>query len=121
MKKIVVLIALVFGFATAQAQEKSKKDTYIQNGDLVEATLYFDNGVVSQTGFYTKEGKPTGQWLSYNREGEKTAKAQYSNGEKIGTWFFWSADKLTEVDYKDSRVASVNTWKNEGTQVVSNR
>ena len=63
----------------------------------------------------------TGQWVSYNREGKKTAKAQYDNGAKIGTWFFWSSDKLTEVDYKDSRLTVVNISKNEDSKVVSNR
>lgn len=120
MRKVVVL-ALVLGFATVQAQEKSNKNIYVENGGLIEATLYYENGEVSQTGFYTKDGKVTGQWVSYNREGEKTAKAQYDNGTKVGTWFFWSADKLTEVDYQDSRVAVVNTWKNEDSKVASNR
>lgn len=121
MKKIVIVFALIFGFATIQAQEKNQKDIYIQNGDVVEATLYFDNGEISQTGFYNKEGQPTGQWLSYNREGDKTAKAQYENGTKVGTWFFWSEDKLTEVDYRDSRIASINTWKNQENTMVSNK
>ena len=121
MKKIVVLLILVFGFVTVQAQEKVKKNTYIQNGDRIEAVLYFDNGEVSQTGFYTKEGKLTGKWVSYNLEGEKTATANYDNGIKVGTWFFWNNDTLTEVDYENSRIASVNTWKNDGTRVVSNK
>lgn len=121
MKKVAVVFALIFGFITTQAQEKNDKNTYVQNGELIEATLHFDSGEVSQTGFYTKEGKVTGQWVSYNREGEKTAKAQYDNGNKVGTWFFWSSDKLTEVDYQDSRVASVNTWSNKDANVASNK
>jgi len=107
MKKIVVVLVLVFGFVTIQAQERVKKNTYIQNGDRIEAVLYFDNGEISQTGFYTKEGKLTGKWVSYNLQGEKTATAQYDN--------------VTEVDYENSRIAAVNTWKNDGTRVVSNK
>ncbi len=121
MKKVVVLLVLVFGFATAQAQEKVKKDTYVKNGDLVEATLYFDSGELSQTGFFTEDGKLTGEWTSYNREGDKTAEAHYANGAKVGTWFFWKTDTLTEVDYENSSITSVNTWKNDGTQVVINK
>lgn len=121
MKKAIVIIALIVGCISAQAQEKIKKDIYIQKGDVVEATLYYDNGDVSQKGFYTLDGKLTGEWLSFNRKGVKTAKAQYDNGNKVGTWFFWSEDKLTEVDYLDSRVAGVNIWKNEESKVVSNK
>lgn len=122
MKKIVIAFALIFGFATTQAQEKNKKNTFVQNGDLIEATLHFDSGEISQTGFYTPDGKLTGKWLSFNREGKKTAEAQYKNGQKVGTWFFWSADTLTEVDYNKSVIASVNEWKdNEKTEVVINK
>jgi antitoxin component YwqK of YwqJK toxin-antitoxin module len=121
MKKIVVLLVLVFGFATVQAQERIKKNTYIQNGDRIEAVLYFDTGEVSQTGFYTKAGKLTGEWVSYNLEGKKTATALYDNGAKVGTWFFWNEDTLTEVAYENSRIASVNTWKNKDSRVVSNK
>lgn len=121
MKKIALLLVLVFGFVTAQAQEKIKKNTYIKNGDLIEATLHYDNGVVSQTGFFTKDGKVTGEWISYSKQGEKTATAHYDNGVKVGKWFFWNNDTLTEVDYKDSRIAAVSTWKNEDSRVVSNK
>ena len=121
MKKIVIVFALVFGFSTIQAQEKNKKDIYVQNGDLIEATLHFDTGEISQTGFYTKDGKVTGQWISYNRDGDKTATAAYNNGNKVGNWFFWSGDKLTEVHYSNSKVAVVNTWKNKESRVVSNK
>ncbi|MFT5891809.1 MAG: antitoxin component YwqK of YwqJK toxin-antitoxin module [Dokdonia sp.] len=121
MKKIALILVLVFGFVTVQAQERIKKNTYIQNGDRIEAVLYFDNGVVSQTGFFTEDGKLTGEWISYNAEGNKTATAKYDNGAKVGKWFFWNQDTLTEVDYKDSRIAAVSTWKNEDSRVVSNK
>lgn len=121
MKKIMMLLVAVLMITTVYAQEKTKKNVYIKKGDLIEATLYHDNGVVSQTGFYTAEGKLTGEWVSYNVQGEKTASAEYENGEKTGKWFFWNDDTLIEVDYKDSRIAAVNTWKNEGSRVVSNK
>jgi len=123
MKKIIVLLALVFGFATVQAQEETKKNTYILNGKLIEATLFHDDGAVSQKGFFTKKGIITGEWTSYNRSGEKLAVAQYDKGAKVGTWFFWSDDNtLREVQYTTgSKIASVNVWRNEGERVVSNR
>lgn len=121
MKKIMMLVVAVLMITSVQAQKETKKNTYIKNGDLIEATLYHDNGVVSQTGFYTTKGKLTGEWISYSAEGQKTATAQYDNGAKVGKWFFWNNDTLTEVDYENSRIAAVNTWKNEGTRVVSNK
>lgn len=120
MRKMIVLLVAVFAMTAVQAQEKIK-NSYIDKGDIIEATIYFEDGSVSQEGFFTKEGKLTGEWISYNREGSKIAEAQYENGDKVGTWFFWKGDTLTEVSYTNSKIASVNTWKNEGTRVVSNR
>lgn len=116
---MIILLVAVFTISAVQAQEKVK-NTYVDKGDVIEATLYFENGVVSQQGFYTKDGKLTGDWTSFNREGKKIAEAAYDQGKKVGTWFFWKGDTLTEVTYSDSKIASVNTWKNEGTRVVSN-
>ncbi len=121
MKKLLMFALVAIITISAQAQEKEIKNTYIQKGDVVEATLHYDNGVVSQTGFFTKDGKLTGEWISFDRNGTKTAEAQYQNGKKVGTWFFWNDDKLTEVSYSNSRVAAVNVWKNEGERVVVNR
>lgn len=86
-------------------------------GDLVKSTYYFDNGAVSQEGFY-KNGKVHGEWTSYNEKGAKTALANYNEGAKTGKWFFWNDNEVSEVDYADSRVAAVKTSKEE---VVVNR
>tara|TARA_R110002051_G_scaffold3395_1_gene18310 strand:- start:67825 stop:68187 length:363 start_codon:yes stop_codon:yes gene_type:complete len=120
MKNVMLALVLICGFATIQAQEEIKNN-YVLNGDLIEATLYNSEGTVSQTGFYTKEGVVTGEWVSYDREGNRTALAQYDRGVKVGKWFFWSDDTLKEVDYNNSQIASVSIWKNENTKVVSNK
>lgn len=121
MKKIMMIAAALLMVVSVQAQDDVVKNTYVENGDVIEATIHFDTGEVSQTGYFTKDGKITGEWTSFDRNGNKTATAQYDKGQKVGTWFFWSSEKLTEVNYRDSRVAEVNTWKNEGTRVVSKR
>ena len=119
MKKIMIYATAFLLTIAAQAQQKEVKNTYITTGDLIEATIYFEDGTMSQKGFFTKDGKLTGKWISYNREGSKTAEAQYEDGKKVGTWFFWSNDNLTEVNYNNSRIADVSTWKNKDTRVVS--
>ena len=118
MKNVIMLMVAVLMITAVQAQEKVK-NSYIDNGDVIEATLYYDSGEVSQTGFYTKEGKLTGEWISYNRQGKETAKAQYDNGAKAGIWFFWNNDTLSEVAYADSKIESVKTWKSENVRIVS--
>lgn len=106
MKKIFILGALlVSGLTFAQAT----KPFLEQEGDLVKATYYYENGKVQQQGYF-KDGKITGQWVAFDESGNKKSIGEYSNGEKTGKWLFWNDKLLSEVDYSDSRVASVKTW-----------
>ena len=113
MKKYMIIGALLFsGLIFANHPPKHEVA-----GDLVKSTYFHDNGTVSQEGFY-KNGKVHGEWVSYDQSGNRTAVASYNEGQKTGSWVFWSKDKLSEVEYSASRVASVKTWKEE---VVVNR
>jgi antitoxin component YwqK of YwqJK toxin-antitoxin module len=109
MKKILILGALVISaFAFAQA----KKPVLEQEGNLVKATYYYDNGQIQQQGYF-KEGKLEGSWVAFDEKGNKKSIGDYSNGEKTGKWFFWNDKSLSEVDYSNSRVASVKSWKQD--------
>lgn len=121
MQKLLVIMVFLCGVATMNGQSTPVKNSYVEKGDVIEAKIYFDSGQLSQTGFYTKDGKLTGSWVSFNRKGEKTAVANYDRGVKVGKWFFWNNETLTEVDYDNSKIAAVNVWKNKDTQVVSNK
>lgn len=108
MKKYMIVAALLcssFIFANHPPKHEVA-------GDLVKSTYYHENGAVSQEGFY-KNGKVHGEWVSYSETGNRTAVASYNEGIKTGKWLFWSKDKLSEVDYTESRVASVKTWKED--------
>ena len=92
------------------AQKNDLKKEFIKTGDLIEATFYYENGQVAQKGFY-KDGKLHGEWIAYDQNGEKKAIGKYAEGIKTGKWFFWSGEELSEVDFQDSRIASVNKYK----------
>lgn len=119
MKNIITLLAIALIASTSFAQQ-NKKNLYAIDGDVIEATIYHDNGMVAQTGYYTKENKLTGKWVSYDLKGNKTAVAEYNNGAKVGTWVFYQGNTQREVSYNDSRIAKVTTWKVADTYVVSN-
>jgi antitoxin component YwqK of YwqJK toxin-antitoxin module len=109
MKKILILgVFLLSGVAFAQ----TTKPVLEQEGNLVKATYYYDNGKVQQQGYF-KDGKLTGQWIAFDEQGNKKSIGTYVNGDKTGKWFFWNNDSLSEVDYSDSRVASVKSWTQE--------
>lgn len=106
MKKSVLFffafLITVLSFAQQKRDLKLNKDT-----NLIEVVYYHDNGVVSQTGTYTLDGKLQGVWLSFNTEGKKIVSANYDNGKKVGKWFYWNNDSVKEVDYSDNAIAGV--------------
>jgi antitoxin component YwqK of YwqJK toxin-antitoxin module len=109
MKKYMIIgLMLVSGIVFAQ--DKTPQHQVV--GDLVRSTYYYENGKISQEGFY-KNGKVHGSWTSYDMNGNKTAIAEYNEGVKTGKWIFWTGTVLSEVDYSDSRIASVKNWKQE--------
>ena len=122
MKNIITLLALIaiVGIGTAQEVKKNKYVLTGLDGNVIEATLYHDNGVVAQTGFYTLDNKLQGEWISYDTNGNKTAIANYDNGRKVGSWMFFQGETIKEVTYMNSKIAKVNTFKKDNTQIVSN-
>ncbi|TXE16289.1 nicotinic acid mononucleotide adenyltransferase [Psychroserpens burtonensis] len=118
MKKIFAVIVML-SVALTFAQEKSKVDLN-KDGDLTVATYYHDNGAVAQQGAFNKEGELHGVWTSYTAEGNKVTVGNYVNGNKAGKWLFWSNNKLKEVDYIDSRIASVSEWTDKVQLAISN-
>ena len=117
-KKVMLLLALLISVVSVAQQERKlelNKDT-----NLIEVTYYHDNGVVSQTGSYTLDGKLQGQWLSYDTEGKKSISANYDNGKKVGKWFYWNDTTLKEVDYTNNAITSVNEWDNKTSVAIRN-
>ena len=109
MKKFIIVGALILSsFIFAQ---KIKPQHEIV-ADLIKSAYFFDNGKISQEGFY-KNGKVHGQWIAYDENGVKKSIGFYDNGKKTGKWFFWNNNNLNEVDYSDSRITSVKNWKQD--------
>jgi len=131
MKKLILTLVVIFSVNTMFSQECAKicdmaktckkANKYIMSNGLIEATLYHDNGTIAQTGFYTKENKLQGEWVSYDKNGNKTATGQYNDGKKVGTWIFFQGNTQKEVVYDDSKIAQVKTWEVTNTRVVANK
>jgi antitoxin component YwqK of YwqJK toxin-antitoxin module len=117
MKNLMLLGAMLIGMIAAAQDVEPKFDQVDEN--MIKATFFHEDGTVAQTGYFVNK-KRHGEWISYNVEGEKTAQAQFDNGEKTGKWFIWNKDELTEVDYRNNQIADVNTWVNKD-PVASNR
>lgn len=109
MKKCILLLALLFSGMIFAQEVKPVLESF---GKKVKATYFFENGQVQQEGFF-ENGKLEGVWTSYDTNGNKKAVGNYDKGVKIGKWLFWNGNNLSEVDYSNSRIASVKTWKQD--------
>ena len=106
MKNTIFLLAFLI---CAVSFGQQKRDLKLNNDtNLIDVTYYHDNGVVSQKGSYTLDGKLHGEWLSFNAQGEKTVSANYDNGKKVGKWIHWIDGVIKEVNY-DNNVVSEET------------
>ncbi|MGB1269522.1 MAG: toxin-antitoxin system YwqK family antitoxin [Flavobacteriaceae bacterium] len=116
MKKLLMLFVLVFGVVSF-AQEK--KVNVEQKGDIYHATYFHDNGEIAQQGYFNASGKLHGTWVNFDSEGNKISLGNFDNGKKVGKWLFWSADKLTEIDYRNFKINEVNQWNNKTMIAIS--
>lgn len=105
MKNMILTFTMLFSVVLL-AQAKNIEPTFEKNGDMVKATYFHDNGEIAQTG-HLLNNKLHGEWVSFNSEGKKTGVAQYNMGNKVGKWFMWSGNNLTEVDYDNNRIVNV--------------
>lgn len=116
MRQIISIVILCLGIA-AYGQEK--KPTFKAEKDLVKATYYYEDGSIKTQGYF-KDKKLTGQWVNFDKSGNKTQVGHYKNGKKVGKWFIWGKDSLKEINYEDNVIASVNVWKPESKIALNN-
>ncbi len=112
MKVMLFTLALIFS-VSLNAQEN--KPIFEQEGDMVKATYYHNNGEVAQVGYYLDE-KLHDQWVMFDEDGKRIAMGQYHMGKRTGKWFFWSQNDLKEVDFEDNKV--VNVVKHDNAEAI---
>ena len=107
MKSLINIVILLF-CVTAFSQEQKVEYKKVDN-NLVKATYYFtdNNTIIEREGYFNKDEKLQGMWVSYDMEGNKTSIANYSNGQKDGVWTYFKGDKISVVTYKNNKIMNV--------------
>ncbi|MCI2229347.1 nicotinic acid mononucleotide adenyltransferase [Polaribacter sp. MSW13] len=113
-------LAICIFCLTAVGYSQDKQPTYSVEGDLVKATYYYDNGAIKTQGYF-KDKKLTGEWVRFDKSGNKKQIAYYDNGKKVGKWFVWSKETLKEINYQNNAVVNVNVWKSSEIKVAANK
>jgi antitoxin component YwqK of YwqJK toxin-antitoxin module len=114
--KNLILIAIFSITFIGFSQEN--KPTYKAEGDLVKATYYHEDGSVSVEGFF-KDKKLAGEWIRFDKKGNKIQVANYKAGKKVGKWFFWDKDALKEINYDNNAIVSVNILKSKSRVAIN--
>ena len=111
---LVILCLTIAGYA------QDKQPTFKAENDVVKATYYYQNGSIKTQGYF-KDKKLTGEWVSFDKSGNKVQLGYYDNGQKVGKWFVWAKESLKEINYEDNAAASVNVWKSESKVALNNK
>ena len=106
MKNTFLFLAFLFFTSLLVAQNNNLQKTEIK-GDLSEVTLYYEDGIIMQHGFYTEDGKLHASWESYNPDGSLKCYATYNYGVKVGVWTYWNEDKITKVTYDNNKIIDI--------------
>ena len=77
-------------FDTGQLRSETEYKNGLKNGNSI---VYYQNGEIQEQTFF-KNGKPVGNFISFFENRNIGLTGQYNeNGEKIGIWKFYRADK----------------------------
>ena len=104
MKIKILLFLALLTFTTGFTQQIEPK--FEKQGELVKAIYFFENGSIKQMGFFHKD-KLHGEWMSFDKDGNKTTIAHYNKGKKTGSWLVLTNGAVKQVTYKATKVIDV--------------
>ncbi|NLP57697.1 toxin-antitoxin system YwqK family antitoxin [Lutibacter sp. B1] len=117
MKNLLLTFVTLFSTFVVFSQENDIRKIE-KKGDLLEVKLYYENGNIMQHGFYTEDGKLHATWESFNLDGSRKCIATYNYGVKVGTWTYWSENKITKIVYDNNNIISIE--ETELTEKIKN-
>lgn len=83
---------------------------YNQKGNIVNAKLYDDYGVLLGEGIVDEEGRKQDDWVFYFESGAKASEGKYKDNKQIGKWEFFFEDGGTEQKGKYRKGKPHGEW-----------
>lgn len=107
----VMFCLLATGLIGQSTDLKAKYHKVSEDDSHIYVTYYYENGTIAEKGRFLNEQRD-GEWISYDRQGNKRSKAVYVNGEKSGTWATWSmsGELISKMIYHKNQLQSI-TYK----------
>ncbi|MGB1444476.1 MAG: toxin-antitoxin system YwqK family antitoxin [Flavobacteriaceae bacterium] len=110
MRTYILTLVLLFGCSVMAQQDTTVKTVMQKEGKLTKVSMYHENGQLAQEG-YLKNNRLHGKWIKYSTDGKLVCVANYTKGERNGTWLFWDNNDLTEVEFKDNKIVQKISWE----------
>lgn len=71
---------------------------YDDKGNIINAQIFNDNGIVVSEGLLTEEGKKEGHWKNFFENGEVKSEGLFKNNRQVGEWkFFFNGGSPEQV------------------------
>lgn len=104
---IIFLIAASLGL-TAQGETEAKYHKTSSDDNYVYVTYYYENGQVAETGRFL-DNKRDGEWITYDRLGNKRTKGYFKDNLKTGNWTSWSmnGEIIGKMVYNQNKLQSI--------------
>ena len=85
---------------------------YGQDGKVVNAFIYNDNGLMLSEGVIDEAGNRNGKWKDLYPDGKVQAEGQYNDNRRSGIWKFYTAEGKTEQtgSYNNERPDGLWKW-----------
>jgi antitoxin component YwqK of YwqJK toxin-antitoxin module len=108
MKNLLFILSMSVGLLYGQDIKLKMVD---MSDSLISCEKYFDNGQIHQVGYYENDEK-AGEWLMYDREGNKVTRGKFKNDVKIGCWKHWdnSGSLIASVYYKEGEIVKYERY-----------
>ena len=83
-----------------------------ENGEVKEAIVYNDNGIVISKGVIDEQGIRKGKWRNFYVTGELKSEGEYQNNSRVGNWKFYYGNARIEQNgnYKNGKPDGLWTW-----------
>ena len=116
MKKMMTML-LTIGCMAVFAQTpqgevvKHKKEYTVVSPNEIIVKTFHANGELMEVGTFIN-GKPDGEWMSYDTEGRLFTRATFDNGVKTGVWTIYNFydNEVLQVEYADNSVVRTSNW-----------
>lgn len=110
MKYLIIIISVIIASLNLEAQGEVavKYHKTSSDDDHVYVTYYYENGQVAETGRFLNN-KRDGEWITYDRLGNKRTKGYFKDNQKTGNWTAWSinGEIIGKMVYSQNKLQSI--------------